>query len=190
MPAALPPPQTTTATSHFVVTANPPPPPPVEVVKTTMIREASPDRRSYTTASYDTTTSYDTSTLTTTTGATPVIVDARPREISERVPVGPLALVDHHHLRHTSRSRSRHRRGSRDSDDLRSEIRHLEKQLARRERRGSRGGGEMVRAERLSTGELVLYEEDVEVLEEPARGGVRIERDKRGRMSISVPRYR
>ncbi|KXX77793.1 hypothetical protein MMYC01_204792 [Madurella mycetomatis] len=181
VPAALPPPQT----SHVIVAANQPPPPPVEVVKTTMIRDVSPDRRSYTTASYDTTTSYDTS-------ATPVIVDARPREVSERVPVGPLALVDHHHhhLRHTSRSRSRHRRGSRDSDDLRSEIRQLEKQLARRERRGSRGGGELVRAERLSTGELVLYEEEVEVLEEPARGGVRIERDKRGRMSISVPRYR
>lgn len=177
------------------MTANPPPPPQVEVVKRTVIRDVSPDRRSYTTASYDTTTSYDTSTsydTVTTTTATPVIVDARPREVSERVPVGPLALVDHHHhhLRHGSRSRSRRRRGSRDSDELRSEIRQLEKQLARRERRMSRGGGELVRAERLSTGELVLYEEEVETIEEPARGGVRIERDKRGRMSISVPRYR
>ncbi|GAB1316105.1 hypothetical protein MFIFM68171_06315 [Madurella fahalii] len=180
VPAAHPHPQTTMTAGPVIVTANPPPPP-VEVVKTTVIRDLSPDRRSYTTASYDTTTSYDTSTLTTTTSATPVIVEARPREISERVPVGPLALVDHHHhLRHTSRSRSRHRRGSRDSDDLRSEIRQLEKQLARRERRSSRGGGDLVRAERLSTGELVLYEEEVERLEEPARGGVRIERDKRG----------
>lgn len=47
-----------------------------------------------------------------------------------------------------------------------------------------------MRAERLSTGELVLYEEEVEQIQEPARGGVRIERDKRGRLSISVPRYR
>ena len=49
----------------------------------------------------------------------------------------------------------------------------------------------MVRAERLSTGELVLYEEEVEMVREPSRGGgVRIERDKRGRMSIVVPKYR
>ena len=47
----------------------------------------------------------------------------------------------------------------------------------------------MVRAERLSTGELVLYEEEVEDVE-PTRGGVRLEKDKRGRMSISVPRNR
>jgi len=46
-----------------------------------------------------------------------------------------------------------------------------------------------VRAERLSTGELVLYEEEVEHVE-PTRNGVRIEKDKRGRMSISVPRNR
>jgi len=36
-----------------------------------------------------------------------------------------------------------------------------------------------VRAERLSTGELVLYEEEVEHVE-PTRNGVRIEKDKRG----------
>jgi hypothetical protein len=46
-----------------------------------------------------------------------------------------------------------------------------------------------VRAERLSTGEVVLYEEDLVELE-PVRLGPRIERDRRGRMSISVPRYR
>ena len=43
--------------------------------------------------------------------------------------------------------------------------------------------------ERLPTGELVLYEEQVEHIEEPRRG-VRIEKDKKGRMSISVPKYR
>ncbi len=81
--------------------------------------------------------------------------------------------------------------------ELRSEIRHLEKQLARRERsrhrrhRSLSTGGELVRAERLSTGELVLYEEEVETLREPSRGrGVRVERDKRGRMSIVVNKYR
>lgn len=44
-----------------------------------------------------------------------------------------------------------------------------------------------MRAERLSTGELVLLEETIERVEEPSRG-VRIEKDRRGRMSISVPR--
>jgi hypothetical protein len=171
-----------------IIDARPPPQQPVEVVKTTLIRDVSPDRRTYTTASYDTSTSYDTTSYaTTSTSATPVIVDTRAREVSERVPVGPLALVT---TDHRSRSVSRPRRGSRDSDELRSEIRHLERQLARRERRSSRGGGELVRAERLSTGELILYEEEVETLEEPARGGVRIEKDKRGRLSISVPRRR
>lgn len=48
---------------------------------------------------------------------------------------------------------------------------------------------ELVSAERLPTGELVLYEEQVERIEEPRRG-VRIEKDKKGRMSISVPKYR
>ncbi|KAI0390081.1 hypothetical protein F5Y17DRAFT_446120 [Xylariaceae sp. FL0594] len=56
----------------------------------------------------------------------------------------------------------------------------------RKEHRGER---ELVRAERLPTGELVLYEEEVERIEEPRRG-VRIEKDKKGRMSISVPKFR
>ncbi|KAK4174567.1 hypothetical protein QBC36DRAFT_38291 [Triangularia setosa] len=157
----------------------PAPAPPVEVVKTTtMVREHSP-ARSYTTTSYDTTsygttTSYDTSLASR--GPQTVIVDARPREVALVEPPRDTWRYD-------------------DNEDLRSEIRHLERQLARRERsksRHSRHGsrGDMVRAERLSTGELVLYEEEIETIEEPARGGVRIEKDKRGRMSISVPRNR
>ncbi|KAI1419117.1 hypothetical protein F5Y12DRAFT_303371 [Xylaria sp. FL1777] len=126
-----------------------PPPPPVEVVKETMVREVSPVR-SYASASY-------------TTSRTPVVVDAGPREVSDNVLVGPLALVGdrrsdhHHHHGHYSHSHSRDR--------------------------------DLVRAERLPTGELVLYEEEVERIEEPRRG-VRIEKDKKGRMSISVPKYR
>ncbi|KAJ2976196.1 hypothetical protein NUW58_g8147 [Xylaria curta] len=38
---------------------------------------------------------------------------------------------------------------------------------------------DLVRAERLPTGELVLYEEEIERIEEPRRG-VRIEKDKKG----------
>lgn len=196
--AAHPPPA---GTGPVIITKEPPPSP-VEVVKTTVIRDVSP-ARTYTTSSYDTTgTSYD-ATTTTFTSAPPVF-----REVSERVPVGPVALA--------SRSRSR-RRSSLDADELRSEIRHLERQLAlrdgrrhhhhhhhhhsssrsrssrscsrRRRRHRSSSREVVVRAERLSTGELVLYEDEVELLlEEPARGGVRIERDKRGRLSINVPR--
>ncbi|KAH8887592.1 hypothetical protein GQ53DRAFT_827005 [Thozetella sp. PMI_491] len=141
-----------------VMTPAIPPPPPVEVVNTTtVVRELSP-ARSYTTS----------------TSATPVVVDARPREISDEIPVGPLALV----------TAERHR--SRDRSDIRSEIRHLERELARREHRHH--DRDIVKAERLSTGELVLYEEKVEEVIEPRRG-VRIEKDKKGRMSISVPKY-
>lgn len=108
------------------------------------------------------------------------MVDVRRREeYSEEVPVGPLALVKSE--RHRSRSRSR----SRSHRELRSEIRDLERQYQSR-RHGER---EIVKAERLSTGELVLYEEQIEKIEEPRRG-VRIEKDKKGRMSISVPKYR
>ncbi|KAK3332206.1 hypothetical protein B0T19DRAFT_98128 [Cercophora scortea] len=169
-----------------IITAKPrSPSPPVEVVKTTVVREVSPSSRSYTTTSYGSgsysTTSYDTSTT-----VTPYVVDARPREVSDEIAVGPLALVttaDH--------SRHHHHRDSSHSDDLRHEIRHLEKQLARQQRHEHRSSSsrDVVRAERLSTGELVLYEEEVERVVEPSRG-VRIEKDKKGRMSISVPKYR
>ncbi|KAK4099471.1 hypothetical protein N658DRAFT_508710 [Parathielavia hyrcaniae] len=170
-----------------------PPQQPVEVVKTTVIRDASPSR--YTTTSYDNTTSYDTAssydTYTTTTSSPTVVYD-RSREESGHVPVGPVVLAGHRH-RHSHG----HRHDVYETDDLRSEIRHLEKQLARRERSRHRSrhrsmsrGGEMVRAERLSTGELVLYDEEVELVQEPTRAGPRIEKDKRGRLSISVPRYR
>ncbi|KAK3292431.1 uncharacterized protein B0H64DRAFT_406646 [Chaetomium fimeti] len=189
-------------TGPVIIDANPPHHHhhPVDVVKTTVVRDVSPAR--YTTTSYDTydttTSSYDT--YTSTSGPPAIVVD-RSREVSGHVPVGPVALAGerrHHHHRHS---------GAYETDDLRSEIRHLETQLARREgsrsrhrhshshsrhrsRSLSRGGGELVRAERLSTGELVLYEEEIEQIQEPSRGGPRIERDKRGRLSISMPRYR
>ncbi|KAK4186388.1 hypothetical protein QBC35DRAFT_387355 [Podospora australis] len=161
-------------TGPVIINAQPAPAPPVEVVKTTMIRETSP-ARSYTTTSYDTT-SYGTSTYGSLTSydsrstAGPVVIEAR----NPYDGTGQLAVIEQ-------------RRSSRGPDDLRSEIRHLERQLARHERHGSR---DLIRAERLPTGELVLFEEEIETIEEPARGGVRVERDKRGRMSISVPRNR
>ncbi|KAL2198082.1 hypothetical protein P885DRAFT_33693 [Corynascus similis CBS 632.67] len=199
--AALPPPApaaqvvtgTVSGNGPVIIEASPPPdfyhhhhhhP---DVVKTTVVRdvrdvrEVSPSR--YTTSSYDT---YDSYTTTGSSTTTPTAVVSR--EVSGHVPVGPVALAagrPHHH-----------RHDPYEAEDLRSEIRHLERQLARRERsrhgRRSRSrGGDLVRAERLSTGELVLYEEEVEQIQEPARAtGPRIEKDKRGRLSISVPRYR
>ncbi|KAL7621974.1 hypothetical protein AAE478_007475 [Parahypoxylon ruwenzoriense] len=163
-----------------------PPPAPVEVVKETIIREASPTRTARSYRSHSTSTT-----------RTPVIIEPTPQEISEEIPIGPLALVSdrrrtdreitleiarleterdllkterhhhhhHHHRRAHSHSHSRHRSHSRSTER------------------------ELVAAERLPTGELVLYEEQVEKIEEPRRG-VRIEKDKKGRMSISVPKYR
>ena len=58
-----------------------------------------------------------------------------------------------------------------------------------RRHRSRSHGRELVAAERLSNGELVLFEETVERIEAPRRG-VRIEKDKKGRMSISVPKNR
>jgi len=137
-----------------------PPPPPVEMVRDTMIREISPVRShtSYTTSGYGTTGH----TASSATSRMPIVVDAGPREYSDDLVAGPLAIVgdrrreyDYHHHHH----------------------------------HGYGGDRDLVRAERLPTGELVLYEEEVERIEEPRRG-VRIEKDKKGRMSISVPKHR
>ncbi|KAF3026531.1 hypothetical protein G7054_g6124 [Neopestalotiopsis clavispora] len=143
------------------VQAPAPPPPPAEVFEETtrVVREASPVRsyRSYSTSA---------------SSRTPIVYEAAPREYSEQVAVGPLAIVG-------DRRRDR---------DIKAEIRALEaeRELIRREKHhhhhhhhSHSPGRELVRAERLSTGELVLYEETVEKVEEPRRG-VRIEKDKKG----------
>lgn len=144
----------------------------------------------------------------------PIIVDAGPR------PVDTVEIVDrtvvresssptrstsswdsghhhhhHHHHRHRhrqyeedalvvvphSRSRSRSRR------DIRAEIKALERELVHRPR--AELEREVVRTERLPSGELVIYEEEVErTIARPKPP--RIEKDKKGRMSISIPKYR
>ncbi|KAK6083935.1 hypothetical protein SCUP515_01631 [Seiridium cupressi] len=142
----------------YVAAPGPPPPPPVEMYQETRyVRDVSPVRshRSYSTS---------------TTSRTPVVYEAYPREYSEEVAVGPLALV-----------------GDRRRDkDIKAEIARLEaeRDLIKREKHrhhhhSHSPGRELVRAERLSSGELVLYEETVEKIEEPRRG-VRIEKDKKG----------
>ncbi|KAI1189747.1 hypothetical protein F5B17DRAFT_389902 [Nemania serpens] len=91
-----------------------------------------------------------------TTARTPVIIDAGPREVSDPVPTGLVLLgdrhADHHHQHH--------------------QHHHSHSHSHSRDR-------ELVRAERLPTGELVLYEEEIQRIEEPRRG-VRIEKDKKG----------
>ncbi|TWU76070.1 hypothetical protein ED733_007497 [Metarhizium rileyi] len=80
-----------------------------------------------------------------------------------------------------SRSRSRTRR------DIRAEIKALERELVHRPR--TEIEREIVRTERLPDGQLIVYEEEVErTVARPKPP--RIEKDKKGRMSISVPRYR
>lgn len=132
---------------------------------------------------------------------TPVVVDARPvspattsssggssyyypphhhHERSAPIAVGPLALAE----RSRSRSRSRARR------DIRAEIKALERELVHRPRHelGPVGEREIVAAERLPNGELVVYEEQVEKVihhHKPPR----VEKDKKGRLSLSLPRH-
>jgi hypothetical protein len=100
------------------------------------------------------------------------------REVSDDVVIGPLALAHRPRSHSRSKSRSKSRGGRR---ELRAEIRALEREYKDRE---------LIRAERLPTGELVLYEEEEIEVVKPSRGGARIEKDKKGRMSISVPKNR
>ncbi|KAI1095555.1 hypothetical protein F5B19DRAFT_489212 [Rostrohypoxylon terebratum] len=174
-PIVVPPPPSIVHTAPpppptIIHTAAPvdPSPPPVEVVKETFIRETSPARSHRSHRSHSTSTT-----------RTPVIIEPRDREYSDEVAVGPLALI------------SDRRRSDR---EIRMEIARLEaeRELLRPERRHHRHHShsrhrshshsterELVSAERLPTGELVLYEEQVEKIEEPRRG-VRIEKDKKG----------
>lgn len=95
--------------------------------------------------------------------------------VSGPVPIGPLAIAQR------ARSQSRSRR------EIRSEIRALERELVHRPKEVS--DREIVRAERLPDGQLVMYEEEVEkVISRPKPP--RIEKDKKGRLSLSVPVYR
>lgn len=81
------------------------------------------------------------------------------------------------------RPRSRSRSGR----EIRAEIRALERELVHRPR--GPADREIVRAERLPDGQLVIMEEKLEKVVEH-RKPPRIEKDKKGRMSISVPKYR
>ncbi|KAL7787869.1 hypothetical protein V8C37DRAFT_254753 [Trichoderma ceciliae] len=130
----------------------------------------------------------------------PVIIEAAPRDVElvdktvyreispSRSRSSRSRSHSHHHHHHSGEYQlvERHRSRSRSGKDIRSEIKALEKELYRSKREV--GERELIRTERLPSGELVVYEEQVERLasHKPAR----IEKDKKGRMSISVPKYR
>ncbi|RYP30689.1 hypothetical protein DL767_006105 [Monosporascus sp. MG133] len=173
-----------------MTTAHPPPPPvgypvamapapaPAVPVAEYVTRDLSPSRSSRTTRHRRSRSISATTTTTSTSYRDPVVVDAYAWEASSQASTaGPVMLVDDRH---------------RTDRDIKMEIAQLEaeRDLLKRERRRHRSrhhrsrsrstaGGELVRAERLPTGELVLYEEQVERIEEPRRG-VRIEKDKKG----------
>ncbi|KAI9151598.1 hypothetical protein HJFPF1_08805 [Paramyrothecium foliicola] len=119
----------------------------------------------------------------------PVIVDAAP-------PQPTVQIIDKTIIRDTSPSRAttttstsswdsvseygalthRARSRSRTGKEIRAEIRALERELTHRPKHGH---GELVKAERLPDGQLVLYEESVErVVGHPKPA--RIEKDKKG----------
>ncbi|RDA83044.1 hypothetical protein CP532_1454 [Ophiocordyceps camponoti-leonardi (nom. inval.)] len=100
----------------------------------------------------------------------------------------------HHHHRHHDdmvvgpvihRSRSRSRSGR----EIRAEIRALERELAHRPKGVELGERDIVRTERMPDGELIVYQERVE-RQSAGPKPPRIEKDKKGRMSISIPKYR
>lgn len=84
----------------------------------------------------------------------------------------------HHHHAPTEELVVRTRSRSRNGKDIRKEIKALERELAHRPR-GRSTGGELVRAERLPDGQLVIREERVEK-EVLHRKPPRIEKDKKG----------
>ncbi|RSL50814.1 hypothetical protein CEP53_008663 [Fusarium sp. AF-6] len=128
---------------------NPPGPAPVEIVDETIIRDVSPSRSTTTMSSWDTSSFQDTSSF-------------------------------HHHHHHQGelihKSRSRSRGGRR---EIRAEIRALERELAHRPRGRSSTGGELVHAERLPDGQVVIIEDKLEKVVEH-RKPPRIEKDKKG----------
>lgn len=164
--------------THEIITAPAPPPVPhqnVEIVTDTKIvetRSTSPHHHHHHSSHHN-----------------PIIIEAgRPRgeEYSDPVPVGALALVRPH---------SRH--SFREDRAVRAEIAILEAERAKRH--SEREYRRVRRSGHGSEGELVLYERDTydgpseEITlvrrEREPEGGVRIEKDRKGRMSISVPKY-
>ncbi|RKU43058.1 hypothetical protein DL546_006531 [Coniochaeta pulveracea] len=165
-PAPPPPPVPMAAPGPppVIVNATPPQQPvyqqaPYEVVNTTtLVRDVSPARTAYTGASYS---SYTDSTYTdsTYTDTASTYTAVPPATYGQ----GPYVMTKPQAGQMVLAERPRHR----------SRSRHH---------------GELVKAERMPNGELVVFEETVEHVDE-GRRGVRLQKDKQGRMSISIPKY-
>lgn len=89
----------------------------------------------------------------------------------------------HHHHDELIIDRRRSRSRSRSGREIRAEIKALERELAHRPRVIE--DYDIVRSERMEDGQLVVYEERIERAHthKPAR----IEKDKKGRITISLP---
>lgn len=123
----------------------------------------------------------------------PLIIDAHPHgdEIVDITEETIIRTDPHRHHRHHShgnelviRRPSRSRSRSKSGREIRSEIRALERELVHRPRYVD-DEYDIVRTERMEDGQLVVYEERVERVH--SHKPTRIEKDKKGRISISVP---
>ncbi|EFX05751.1 hypothetical protein CMQ_3820 [Grosmannia clavigera kw1407] len=167
----------------------PPPPPqppqPTEYMTTIKIRDDSPERM-FTTAATGPTSNSLALVQPTSRSLAPVVIDAGgPSEYSaystystygDDYPSGPATMiVDRRHRRHRSHSHSHSHSRSHSRGDG-ALYAHVHDGYHHHHHHRDR---ELVRTERLSTGELVVYEDEVERIVEPHRG-VRIEKDKKG----------
>lgn len=208
------------AESHPDVFEIQPPGPPVEIIENKKVvhshshhydREVSP-ARTYVTG---TTGTSDYTYTTTTSDPVDRLLE------SDQVHIGPLVLAKDSRRRHKSKSRSRSRSNRHGERAISARIRELEaeRNAMRHERRHGRSrrradsdGGDVVRYhERLSNGDLIVYEEHREEFSDDdahhhhshshshsrsrhrsrARSksrGPRIERDKSGRISLKIPK--
>ncbi|EPE08721.1 hypothetical protein F503_04308 [Ophiostoma piceae UAMH 11346] len=153
------------------------------------IRDVSP-ARNYTTSAFSTVPVASTELVRTRSRSRPpaVIVDAGGPVVDyrEQSSVGPLAVVAindrHRHKHRHSRSHS-HGDGALYARIHDNHDHHDHRYYYEERDYYERPSRELVRTERLSNGDVVLYEEDIEV--EVPRHGVRIEKDKKGGVSTN-----
>ena len=124
-------------------------------------------------------------------GRTPVIIEAGPPRGAEIIEYDRTVYRDSDSRsssshRHSGTLVARSRSRSRSGRDIRAEIKALERELTHRPK-----NAEVTEryTERGPNGELIVYEEAVETIKAPHKPP-RIEKDKKGRMSISLPKYR
>jgi hypothetical protein len=125
----------------------------------------------------------------------PVVIDAAPPRTVSPTTTSTSSWDYHHHHHHDHHDHGgplvlaeRPRSQSRSRREIRAEIKALQQELVSRPKHEV-SGRDIVRAERLPDGQLVVYEESIERIETGPKPP-RIEKDKKGRMSLSIPKYR